>query len=331
MVLAKTHAAISHAEGATNVNARARGARRERRAEEAMTLVVAQRWRSVVFGVICVVAMSAPGQVWAASTAAVSPACHQLQAKYPQLKGKVLVDALNPHTPGYEALDPNDPSKYVGFDVDLAEAIGNCLGFSLTYNPVAFAALLPTLQSGQADLVISDIYATKERAKAADFITYSKVFDGVLVAKGNPKHLTGINTSMCGATAAENTGFVEVPLLQNLDAACKAAGKPAPSIQLYENNADCIQAILAGRADTYVNDVNTVDQAVKAYPNQLSKAVAVTLPYSIGIAVPKDKPELRDAIVAALTGIQKAGVETALLKKWSLDAGTLEAPQLVTQ
>ena len=295
------------------------------------SLVLAKRWMKVVLGITCILAISAPRHVWAASTDAPvsSAACGQLQAKYPQLKGKTLVDALNPHTPGYEALDPKDPSKYIGFDVDLAQALGDCLGFSLTYKPVAFAALLPTLQSGQADLIISDIYATKERAKAADFITYSKVFDGVLVVAGNPKNLTGINTSMCGATAAENTGFVEVPLVQNLADACKAAGKPAPSIQLYENNADCIQAILAGRADTYVNDVNTVDQAVKAYPKQLSKAVAVTLPYSIGIAVPKGNTALRDAVVAALTEIQNSGTETALLKKWSLDAGTMEAPQLV--
>lgn len=260
-----------------------------------------------------------------------SAGCQALQAKYPMLKGKTLVNALTPHTPGYEALDPQDPSRYIGFDIDLAEALGSCLGFKLTYKPVAFAALLPTLQSGQADLVISDIYATSERAKAADFITYSKVFDGVLVAKGNPKHITGINTSLCGNIAAENTGFVEVPLVQNLAPECKAVGKPEPSLQLYDNNADCIQAILAGRADTYINDVNTVDQAVKAYPDKLSKAVAVTLPYSIGIAVPKNKPELRAAIMAALIEVQKAGVETSLLKKWSLDAGSIEEPRLVTQ
>ncbi len=169
----------------------------------------------------------------------------------------------------YEALDPNDPSKYTGFDVDLAQAFGDCLGFKLTYTPVAFAALLPTLRSGQADIVISDIYATKERAKAADFITYSKVFDGVLVAKGNPKRITGINTSLCGDTAAENTGFVEVLLVQALAAPCKEAGKPAPELQLYDNNASCIQVILAGRADTYINDVNTVDQAVKANLNRV--------------------------------------------------------------
>ena len=163
------------------------------------------------------------------------------------------------------------------------------------------------------------------------FITYSKVFDGVLVAKGNPKHITGINTTMCGDTAAENTGFVEVPLVQNLGAPCKAAGKAEPTLQLYDNNADCIQAILAGRADTYVNDVNTVDQAVKAYPDKLEKAVAVTLPYSVGIAVPKDKTDLRDGIVAALAELQKAGIETELLKKWSLDPTTVEEPKLVSQ
>lgn len=261
--------------------------------------------------------------------AAAPEACAALQAKYPTLKGKTLVNAINPHTPGYETIDPKDPSKYIGFDVDLGEAIGECLGFSLTYKPVTFASLLTTLQAGQADIVISDIYATKERAKAADFITYLKVFDGVLVAKGNPKKIDGINLSLCGAVAAENTGYVEVPLIQALEAACKKAGKPAPEIQLYDNNANCIQAILAGRADTYINDANTVDGAVKAYPAKLDKATAVTLPYSVGIAVPRDKVAFRDAVFAALTEIQKSGLQAALMKKWNLPAEQLEAPMLV--
>jgi polar amino acid transport system substrate-binding protein len=253
-----------------------------------------------------------------------------IAGKVSTVQGQDLGRYGQPSHPGYEALDPEDPSKYIGFDINLVQAFGECLGFSVTYKTVAFAALLTTMQSGQADIVISDIYATKERAKAADFITYSKVFDGVLVVKGNPKHLTGINSSMCGAAAAENTGFVEVPLVQNLAEPCKAGGKPAPTLQLYDNNADCIQAILAGRADTYVNDVNTVDQAVKAYPDKLEKSVAVTLPYSVGIAVPKDKTDFRDAILTALIEIQSSGMEAAMLKKWSLDSGTLEAPHLLT-
>jgi polar amino acid transport system substrate-binding protein len=257
-------------------------------------------------------------------------ACAALAEKYPDWKGKTLVNAINPHTPGYEAIDPKDPSKYVGFDIDLGEEIGECLGFKVTYKAVTFAALLTTLASGQADIVISDIYATEERAKAADFITYSKVFDGVLVAKGNPKKINGINLSMCGAAAAENTGFVEVPLVQDLMPKCKVDGKPEPTLQLYENNANCIQAILAGRADTYVNGVNTVDQAVKANPDKLEKAIAVTIPYSVGIAVPKDKPKFREAVMAALTEIYKSGDQLALLKKWELDPANLKEPGLLT-
>ena len=255
--------------------------------------------------------------------------CAALQAKYPQFKGKALVTAINPYTPGYETIDPKDPTKYIGFDIDLGETIGACLGFTLSYKPVTFAALLTTLQSGQADIVISDIYATEERAKAADFITYSKVFDGVLVAKGNPKKITGINTSMCGTVAAENTGYVEVPLIQALAPQCKALGKPEPEIQLYDNNQNCIQAILAGRADTYVNDVNTVDNAVKAFPDKLEKATAVTIPYSVGIAVPRGKTDFRDAVMAALVALQKAGIHTELLKKNGLPVENLEAPRLL--
>jgi polar amino acid transport system substrate-binding protein len=283
------------------------------------------RWRHAALGAILVAGLAAP-----VSASAAPAGCAALQTKYPDLKGKTLVNAINPHTPGYEAIDPKDPSKYVGFDIDLGEQIGECLGFKLTYKAVTFAALLTTLAAGQADIVISDIYATEERAKAADFITYSKVFDGVLVAKGNPKKIDGINLSMCGAAAAEKTGYVEVPLIQALMPQCKAAGKPEPTIQLYDNNANCIQAILAGRADTYVNDVNTVDQAVKAYPDKLEKALAVTIPYSVGIAVPKNKTDFRDAVMAALIEVQKAGIHMDLLKKWQLDVNNFEEPRILS-
>ncbi|WNC95521.1 ABC transporter substrate-binding protein (plasmid) [Paraburkholderia sp. FT54] len=255
--------------------------------------------------------------------------CSALQAKYPQFKGKTLINAINPHTPGYETVDPANPDKYIGFDVDLGETIGACLGFQVDYKPVAFAALLPTLQAKQADFVISDIYATEERAKAADFITYSKVFDGVLVAKGNPKKIKGINASLCNATAAENTGYVEVPLIQGLAATCKAQSKDEAQVQLYDNNQSAIEAILAGRADTYINDVNTVDGAVKAYPTKLEKATAVTIPYSVGIAVPKGDLQMRAAIIDALNVLQKSGVQTAMLKKNNMPVENLEAPHLV--
>ena len=118
---------------------------------------------------------AAPGGAPAYPALASSQACMQLRSQNPDLNGKTLTDAINPHTPGYESISVNDPTKYEGFDVDLAEAMGECLGFTVNYLPVALDALLPTLQSAQANFIVSDIYATKERAASADFITYSKV------------------------------------------------------------------------------------------------------------------------------------------------------------
>ncbi len=256
--------------------------------------------------------------------------CAALQAKYPAWKGKTLVNAINPHTPGYEAIDPKDPDKYVGFDIDLGEQIGECLGFKLTYKPVTFAALLTTLSSGQADIVISDIYATKDAPRRPISLPIRRCSMASSSPRATRRRSTA-STPRCAAPPRPKIPVSSRFLWSRISMPkCKAEGKPEPTLQLYDNNANCIQAILAGRADTYVNDVNTVDQAVKANPDKLAKAIAVTIPYSVGIAVPKNKPEFRDAVLAALIEIQKAGIHMALLKKWDLDVNNFKEPDILS-
>ena len=83
-------------------------------------------WRRAVLGAVVAAGFLAP-----LSAQAAPAGCAELQEKYPDWKGKTLVNAINPHTPGYEAIDPKDPSKYVGFDIDLGEEIGECLGLQV--------------------------------------------------------------------------------------------------------------------------------------------------------------------------------------------------------
>ncbi|MHB1608509.1 MAG: ABC transporter substrate-binding protein [Acidiferrobacter thiooxydans] len=263
------------------------------------------------------------------SAASLASVCNALQHKYPEFRGKTLTQALTPYTPGYESLNPKNPTQYMGFDIDLAKSIGDCLGFKIRYKPVAFDALLPTLQAGRASFVMSDIYATKERARAANFITYAKVFDGTLVAKGNPLKITGINTSLCGHTVAENTGFVEVPLVQGVAKKCVAVKKPAPRILLFDNNADCFESLLTGRANAYFNDANTINHAVAANPNKLMNAGNMRLPFYVGLAVPKDNGTMLNAFKGALTAVQKAGSEKKLLVKWGFPKTLQQTPQVI--
>jgi polar amino acid transport system substrate-binding protein len=260
-----------------------------------------------------------------------SSACSDLRTEYPDLDGTTLTNALNPYTPGYETINPDNPSEYQGFDIDLGNALGACLGFTNDYVAVGFAELIPTVASGQADWILSNLYATEERAAGGvDFISYSKVFDGILVAKDNPKEITGIDTSLCGLTVALNKGYVEIPLVEAVGPDCEAEGKEAPVVSLFDSSADCMQAILAGRADAYMNDVNTVVGFIAAHPDDLDSAETVMLDYTIGIGVPQGEHEFRDAIQAALTEIQSTGLQDELAAKWKLVENAVAEPTILS-
>jgi polar amino acid transport system substrate-binding protein len=260
-----------------------------------------------------------------------SASCTALREQYPDLVGTVKTNALNPYTPGYETIDPTNPDEFIGFDIDLGHAIGACLGFEVDYVAVGFAELIPTVASGRADWILSNLYATQERAAGGvDFVHYSKVYDGILVAKGNPTGMTGIDTSMCGQTVALNKGYVEVPLVEALAPECEAAGEEAPVVSLFDSSADCVQAILAGRADAYVNDSNTVVRFIAEHPDELGQAETVLLDYKIGIGVPQGDEEFRSAVQAALTEIQSTGLQDELAAKWELTENAVAEPTLLT-
>lgn len=260
-----------------------------------------------------------------------SATCVELREQYPDLVGTTKTNALNPHTPGYEVINPENPDEYIGFDIDLGNAIGACLGFEVDYLPVGFSELVPTVASGQADWIVSNLYATEERAAGGvDFISYSKVFDGILVTTGNPKGITGIDKSLCGTTVALNKGYVEVPLVEAMIPECEDAGLEPPTVSLFDSSADCVQAILAGRADAYMNDINTVKGYIAEHPDDLDSAETVMLDYEIGIGVLQGDHEFRDAVQAALREIQETGLQGELATRWKLDENAVAEPTVLS-
>ncbi|ATW23615.1 ABC transporter permease subunit [Candidatus Formimonas warabiya] len=75
---------------------------------------------------------------------------------------------------GTEALMP--PFEFVtgtnevsGFDIELAERIGQALGKKVVVENMNFSALIPALQSGKIDLAISCFNVTEERKQKVDF------------------------------------------------------------------------------------------------------------------------------------------------------------------
>ena len=63
----------------------------------------------------------------------------------------------------------NDNNELVGYDVDLANMIGQELGKKIEFVDMSFNVLLNSVQSGKIDMVISSVGITEERKKQIDF------------------------------------------------------------------------------------------------------------------------------------------------------------------
>ena len=69
----------------------------------------------------------------------------------------------------------------VGFDIDLAHALGKELGKKIEIKDMKFSGILASIKTGQADMGISSLTVTEERQKNFDFSKAYYVGDVALV------------------------------------------------------------------------------------------------------------------------------------------------------
>ncbi|MGF7238776.1 MAG: ABC transporter substrate-binding protein [Frankia sp.] len=257
----------------------------------------------------------------AAPTSSISAACAAVQAKFPTVAGKHVSVGIAPTIPGYETIDPKDPNKIVGFDVDLLKAVASCAGFSYSFSRADFQTLVPSLQAGRIDMVISNLIASPARAEKVNFVIYQKDEEALIVAHNNPKKITEVD-ALCGNSLAVFPGTVQAGAAQTQSAACVAGGRKAIKINTYTDFNGCLQGVLTGRSDAFINPVSVVKLTVAKYPTKLSATAPIAEFRSlIGMAFNKSNPQLRDAAMAALQQVQSTGKEEALFTAWKQDPG----------
>ena len=85
-------------------------------------------------------------------------------------KNKKVVVATSPDYPPFEFMvSENGKSMIVGADIDLAQKIADKLGVELELKAMDFDALVPALQAGKVDMVITGMTPNEKRKKAVDF------------------------------------------------------------------------------------------------------------------------------------------------------------------
>ncbi|MGO1315778.1 MAG: transporter substrate-binding domain-containing protein, partial [Cellulomonadaceae bacterium] len=118
--------------------------------------------------------------------------------------GKLVFGSDTTYAPA-EFID-EDGTTPVGYDVDIAKAIGAVLGLEAVVEPASFTGIIPAIGS-KYDAGISSFTITAERIEQANMIAYFEAGEAFAVQSGNPQDVDA--DDLCGLTVGVQTGTVE--------------------------------------------------------------------------------------------------------------------------
>ena len=171
--------------------------------------------------------------------------------------GKLTI-GTNPSYAPAEFLDA-DGKTQIGYDMDLARAMGNIFGLETEIVSSNFDTIIPAIGS-KYDLGIAAFTITKERMESVDFVSYFTAGMGYAVATGNPKNVD--ENDLCGLNVAVETGTVEEEAINKTAKQCKADGKKDITIQSSKQQTDATTAVVTGKADVFFADSPVVGYAI---------------------------------------------------------------------
>jgi polar amino acid transport system substrate-binding protein len=213
-----------------------------------------------------------------------------------------------------------DGKTPIGIDPDIAKAIGDKLGITLQLVNGTFDGLIPQLTtSKRIDLIMSAMSDNKKRQATVDFVDYFSAGTSIIVKKGNPSKINGLD-DFCGKTVAIQRGTTQDDVAEAQKTKC---GSNKLNILKFDTDPEALQQIKTGRAVADMNDFPVAAYTAQKQPD--FEVVGEQLeagPYGIGIR--KSDTQLRDAIKAALQAIMDDGSYTKILEKWNVTQGALK-------
>lgn len=146
-----------------------------------------------------------------------------------------------------------------GYDVEVARLIAEDLEVELELIPVTSTNRIPYLQTGRADLVISSLGATPERAKSIYFssIPYAPFFSGIY---GPTDAAVSDYSDLSGYTIGVTQGSLE-----DLEVTEKAP--EGVDIQRFEDNSVTISALLADQVDLIATGNTIAGKVIQDNPD----------------------------------------------------------------
>lgn len=225
---------------------------------------------------------------------------------------------------GTDATFPPFASKvgdaYVGYEIELGEAIGQKLGCAVEWHNASFDGIFPALLSGKFDMVLASVTITEERRKTMLFSDpYMDAGQSIVVRKDGDVlenlaalagHRVGVGLNTTGQYLLEAHPEVQV--------------SKYPSVDL------CLSDLRAGRLDAVVGDRPVMAYMVHETFGEMRLVGQPLNSEQWGMVFAPDHEELRVQVNEALAALTADGTRARLEAKFLGVSESAAAPERPT-
>jgi polar amino acid transport system substrate-binding protein len=208
--------------------------------------------------------------------------------------------------------------EVIGLDVDLARAMAEALNVRLRLVTIPFPDLLPALEAGKVDAVISGMTITPERSLRAAFVGPYFMSGKSLLARADgpvpgraPEELNDPSIRLAALRDSTSQEFAERVM-------------PKARLVLVQNYDEGTALVVQDRVDAMVADFPVCVFSVFRYPDRGLYALVNPLTREpLGIALPRNDSALEGWTREWLKGLEASGALGRMQDRWFKDASWL--------
>jgi polar amino acid transport system substrate-binding protein len=204
--------------------------------------------------------------------------------------------------------------QIAGMEIDLARFIAASLEVKLVLKQMPFNALLPALQAGQVDMILSGMTITPARNLKVAFVgPYLISGKSILAKKANIE-------SLSDPSKINTPDKVLVALKGSTSQAFAEKIFPKAKLNLTDDYEQAITMVREDKAQAMVADIQTCQLAVHRFPAAELTTLKNPMSYEpLGIAIPPDDFLLINWLQNFLHTVEKDGSLGMIVDRWFKD------------
>jgi polar amino acid transport system substrate-binding protein len=199
--------------------------------------------------------------------------------------------------PPFETIGPD--GQPTGISVEMARALGAFLGRPVRIENIPFVGLIPSLQTGKIDLIISSMTRTEERARSIDFSDPYLTIGLALLVSGDSSVSSAADLDVPGRTVVVRQGTTGQVWAQ------KNLGQARVVVLEKENSA--VLEVIQGKADAFIYDQMSVWKNAARHPEKTRALLEPLQKETWAVGLRQDEGELREKVNAFLRQFREEG------------------------